>query len=202
VVVPPRGLFAAGKFDQYKRDVPYATLAQAFQMLVRQILVASEAEVDHWRHALLKPLGTNGQLMVNLMCNSFTTEDLPIPEVEFVIGKQPPVVELPPQEARGRFQLVFRRFLPEYPDTNTSSAAPCATTRSNAPISASTSRSLPCFFGHQQSVRRVVRGQREWIDAAVRPPFRQAAPKIGFQTRSGLIALLRIFGEEFHDYGG
>ena len=108
-LVPPRGLFAAGKFDQYKRNVPYATLAQAFQMLVRQILVASEAEVDRWRHALLEALGPNGQLMVNL-----------IPEVEFVIGKQPPVAELPPQEARGRFQLVFRRFLgafarPEHP---------------------------------------------------------------------------------------
>src|SRR6267378_1614675 len=31
VLVPPRGLFASGKFDQYKRDIPYATLAQAFQ---------------------------------------------------------------------------------------------------------------------------------------------------------------------------
>ncbi len=39
VLVPPRGLFAAGKFDQYKRDIPYASLAQAFQTLVRQILV-------------------------------------------------------------------------------------------------------------------------------------------------------------------
>ena len=109
VLVPLRGLFAAGKFDQYKRDVPYATLAQAFQMLVRQILVASEAEVVQWRHSLLEALGPNGQLMVDL-----------IPEVEFVIGKQPPVAELPPQEARGRFQLVFRRFLgvfarPEHP---------------------------------------------------------------------------------------
>jgi PAS domain S-box-containing protein len=100
VLVPPRGLFAAGKFDQYKRDIPYATLAQAFQMLVRQILVKSQAEVDHWRRALLGALGPNGQLIVNL-----------IPEVEFVIGKQPPVADLPPQEARGRFQLVFRRFL-------------------------------------------------------------------------------------------
>jgi PAS domain S-box-containing protein len=100
VLVPPRGLFAAGKFDQYKRDIPYATLAQAFQILVRQILVKSEAEVAKWRHALLEALGPNGQLMVDL-----------IPEVEFVIGKQPPVAELPPQEARGRFQLVFRRFL-------------------------------------------------------------------------------------------
>ena len=109
VLVPPRGLFAAGKFDQYKRYVPYATLTQAFQMLVREILVKSEAEVDHWRHALLEALGPNGQLMVNL-----------IPELEFVIGKQPLVAELPPQEARGRFQLVFRRFLgafarPEHP---------------------------------------------------------------------------------------
>jgi predicted ATPase len=100
VLVPPRGLFASGKFDQFKRDIPYATLAQAFQMLVRQILVKSEAEVDHWRHALLEASGPNGQLMVNL-----------IPELGFVIGEQPPVAELPPQEARNRFQLVFRGFL-------------------------------------------------------------------------------------------
>jgi len=31
VLVSARGLFASGKFDQYKRDIPYATLAQAFQ---------------------------------------------------------------------------------------------------------------------------------------------------------------------------
>jgi len=30
VLVATRGLFASGKFDQYKRDIPYATLAQAF----------------------------------------------------------------------------------------------------------------------------------------------------------------------------
>src|SRR6202035_3110297 len=34
-LIPPRGLFAAGKFDQFKRDIPYATLAHAFQTLVR-----------------------------------------------------------------------------------------------------------------------------------------------------------------------
>ena len=31
VLVPPRGLFASGKFDQYKRNIPYSTLAQAFR---------------------------------------------------------------------------------------------------------------------------------------------------------------------------
>jgi PAS domain S-box-containing protein len=100
VLVLPRGLFAAGKFDQYKRDIPYATLAQAFQTLVRQILVKSEGEMAQWRSVLQEAVGPNGQLMVNL-----------IPEVEFILGKQPLVSELPPQEAQNRFQMVFRRFL-------------------------------------------------------------------------------------------
>ncbi len=41
-----RGLFASGKFDQYKRDIPYATLAQAFQGLVRSLLSQSEAALE------------------------------------------------------------------------------------------------------------------------------------------------------------
>ena len=44
-LVPPRGLFASGKFDQYKRDIPYSTLAQAFQSLVRPLLGKSDAEL-------------------------------------------------------------------------------------------------------------------------------------------------------------
>jgi len=99
-LVTPRGLFASGKFDQYKRDIPYATLAQAFQTLIRQILVKREAEVNQWRGAIQEALGANGQLIVNL-----------IPEVEFIIGKQLAVPDLPPQDARNRFKLVFRRFL-------------------------------------------------------------------------------------------
>jgi serine/threonine protein kinase len=66
-LVPPRGLFASSKFDQYKRDIPYATLAQAFQTLVRQILVKNEAEVGRWRSALAEAVGPNGQLIVNLI---------------------------------------------------------------------------------------------------------------------------------------
>ena len=50
-LVPPRGLFAFGKFDQYKRDVPYATLAQAFNDLIRPLLSKSESELQIWRDA-------------------------------------------------------------------------------------------------------------------------------------------------------
>jgi PAS domain S-box-containing protein len=100
VLVPPRGLFASGKFDQYKRDIPYATLAQAFQGLVRPILGQSETELGRWRDCLREALGPNGPLIVNL-----------VPELELVIGKQPPVPDLPPRDAQNRFQLVVRRFL-------------------------------------------------------------------------------------------
>src|SRR5246127_2795156 len=100
VLVLPRGLFASGKFDQHKRDIPYATVARAFQGLVRQILSKSDKEVNHWRDAILEAVGKNGQLMVNL-----------IPELELVVGKQPPVPELPPEDAQNRFQLVFVRLL-------------------------------------------------------------------------------------------
>jgi PAS domain S-box-containing protein len=109
MLVPPRGLFAAGKFDQYQRDIPYATLARAFQDLMRSLLSKSDAELAPWREALREALFPNGQLMIDL-----------IPALEPLIGPQPPVSELPPQDAQRRFQLVFRRLLgvfarPEHP---------------------------------------------------------------------------------------
>src|SRR6202043_1624367 len=67
VLVPPRGFFASGKFDQYKRDIPYATLGQAFQSLIRPFLGKSEAELNEWREALREALGPNGRLMVDLV---------------------------------------------------------------------------------------------------------------------------------------
>ena len=56
VLVSPGGLFASGKFDQYKRDIPYSTLAQAFQGLIRSLLSKSEAELNDWRDALREAL--------------------------------------------------------------------------------------------------------------------------------------------------
>ena len=109
MLVPSRGLFASGKFDQYRRDVPYSTLVQAFQGLVRTLLGKSDAALDAWRRAILEALGPNGRLMVDL-----------VPELKLIIGEQPPATELPPQQAKNRFQLVFRQFVavfaqPEHP---------------------------------------------------------------------------------------
>lgn len=99
-LVPPRGLFAAGKFDQYKRDVPYVTLAQAFQSLLLPLLTKDESELSKWRDALREAVDSNGQLIVDL-----------VPALRFIIGEQPPVPEVSPQDAQARFQLVFARFI-------------------------------------------------------------------------------------------
>jgi len=108
-LVPPHGLFASGKFDQYKRDIPYATLAQAFQSLVRPLLGKSDTVLSGWRDAFLEALGANARLMVDI-----------VPELKLIIGEQPPAPELQAQDAQRRFQLVFRRFIgvfarPEHP---------------------------------------------------------------------------------------
>jgi PAS domain S-box-containing protein len=108
-LVASRGLFASGKFDQYKRDIPYSTLVQALRSLVRPLLGKSDAELNSWRDDFMKALDPNGQLMVDL-----------VPELKLIIGEQAPLPDLPQQQAQARFQLVFRRFIsvfarPEHP---------------------------------------------------------------------------------------
>ena len=99
-LVPPRGLFASGKFDQLKRDIPYATLVQALQSLIRPLLSRSDAELARWREAFQEALAPKGRLIVNL-----------VPELKLVVGELPPVPELEPQQAQSRFQLTMRRFI-------------------------------------------------------------------------------------------
>ncbi|WGD50329.1 AAA family ATPase [Bradyrhizobium sp. CB1650] len=108
-LVPLSGMFASGKFDQYKRDIPYSTLVQALQRLVRPLLSKEEAELRDWRDAVQKAVGPNGQLICDLVA-----------ELKLIIGEQAPVPPLPPQDAQRRFQLVFRRLIgvfarPEHP---------------------------------------------------------------------------------------
>ncbi len=93
-------LFASGKSDQFKLDIPYPAIATALQGLVRRLLGLSGAELERWRRQLQEALGPNGQLMVNL-----------VPELAVIIGEQLPPPDLPPLEAQSRFHVVFRRFL-------------------------------------------------------------------------------------------
>lgn len=99
-LVAQQGLFITGKSDQLKQNVPYASLIQAFGDLARQIIAEGEATVAAWRDRLVAALGPNGQVVIDL-----------IPEVQLIIGPQPPVPALPPTESQNRFNLVFQQFV-------------------------------------------------------------------------------------------
>ena len=99
-ITQKRGHFIAGKFDQFQRNIPYSALIQAFQGLVRQLLASSTEEIERWRTALLQALTPNAQVIIDV-----------IPDVEVIIGSQPSVPELSPQEAQTRFNLVFQNFI-------------------------------------------------------------------------------------------
>ena len=108
-VVARHGFFVSGKFEQLKRDIPYAPLIRAFQDLVRQTAAGGVERMEAWRAKLRVALGPNGRLITDA-----------IPEVERLVGEQPPVPDLGPAEAHERFVYVFRNFVgtfagPEHP---------------------------------------------------------------------------------------
>ncbi|MGI0483991.1 AAA family ATPase, partial [Pantanalinema rosaneae CENA516] len=101
--------FVSGKFDQFKRNLPYASLIQAFQELMRHLLAESNATIASWRTKLLVALGANAQIIIDV-----------IPEVEQIIGSQPSVAVLNSFESQSRFNRVFQQFIrvfsqPEHP---------------------------------------------------------------------------------------
>ena len=91
---------ARGKFDQYKRDIPYATLAEALQGFFRKILTQHEDEVARWRDRVRDVVGSNGQLIVPLVA-----------ELGVLLGPQPEVLEVSVEEAKLRFNLLLQRIL-------------------------------------------------------------------------------------------
>ena len=100
MLVARRVAVASGKFDQSRRGVPYVPIAQAFRALIAGQLGRSEAELAVFRDRLRDALGPNAQIVVDL-----------VPELELVVGRQPPVAALPPRDHKARVHLVLRRFI-------------------------------------------------------------------------------------------
>jgi predicted ATPase/serine phosphatase RsbU (regulator of sigma subunit)/tRNA A-37 threonylcarbamoyl transferase component Bud32 len=99
-IVSQHGYFISGKFDQLKRDIPYAAISQAFQDLIRQLLSEPEASLQTWKAEILEALGSSGQAIVDI-----------IPEVEQIIGKQPLLESLGAAESQNRLNLFFKKFV-------------------------------------------------------------------------------------------
>ncbi len=95
-----RGFFVVGKFDQFPRDKPYSAFVSAFRDLVRQLLTESESQLNQWRDRILDAVDTNAGVVTEV-----------IPELELIIGPQPPVPHLDLLGSTNRFDLTFRNFI-------------------------------------------------------------------------------------------
>ncbi|HIK16430.1 MAG TPA: EAL domain-containing protein [Leptolyngbyaceae cyanobacterium M33_DOE_097] len=99
-IVRQQGYFIKGKFDQFNRNIPFSAFLSALHDLISQLLSESDCQLQQWRTHILQALGNNGQLLIDA-----------IPDLEQIIGPQPPVVELAGNAAQTRFNLVFQKFI-------------------------------------------------------------------------------------------
>jgi histidine kinase len=99
-IIEKRAIFISGKFDQFKRNIPYFSFIEAFNDLISSLLSESEEKIEFWRKRLSLVLGENGGLITEV-----------IPYLEKVIGKQPPIPKLQPAESEFRFRGVMLDFI-------------------------------------------------------------------------------------------
>ncbi|BAY16471.1 two-component hybrid sensor and regulator [Anabaenopsis circularis NIES-21] len=98
-IVRQRGYFIKGKYDQFQRNIPLGAFVQAFRDLIGQILTESDTQIQQWKNKILAAVGENGGVIVEV-----------IPELEIIIGQQPPAIELSGTAAQNRFNLLFQKF--------------------------------------------------------------------------------------------
>ena len=99
-ITSSKGYFLSGKYDQYNRNLPFSAIIQVFTNLIRLFLTESPESIDTWKSKILGALGSNGKVVTDV-----------IPELEYIIGEQPPIAELGSQENSNRFYLVFQNFI-------------------------------------------------------------------------------------------
>ncbi len=92
------GCFISGKFDQFRRGIPYSALTEAIGQRLRQILNQPEETLAQWKESLSAAIGDYGQLLTDM-----------IPELALIIKPQPLLEALPSNEFEARFNSLMRR---------------------------------------------------------------------------------------------
>jgi predicted ATPase/signal transduction histidine kinase len=103
-----KSFFISGKYDQYKANIPYSAILEAFQDLIQQILTENDDVIAMWRERLKMALGNNVGVITEV-----------VPELKFIIGERAAAQEFDSQETQNRFNFFFQRFISLYatPDT-------------------------------------------------------------------------------------
>lgn len=92
--------FIRGKFGTHQTAQPYDIWIQVIRKLIRQLLTEGKLQAEVWKLRILQAVEDYGKILIER-----------VPELELLIGQQPPVQPLPPVEAQERFHLIMNRFI-------------------------------------------------------------------------------------------
>lgn len=95
-----KGYFVYGKYELLKRNIPYFAIIQALRRLVKLWLTEEALFLQTLKSRLLQSLGDNGKIISAV-----------IPELELIIGTQPPLPEVGQKEAQTRFNQTWLKFI-------------------------------------------------------------------------------------------
>ena len=99
-IIQSKGTFLSGKFDQFKKDIPYYAFIEAIQEFLKNLLSEPEEKMNYWRERILNVLGENASLITEV-----------VPLLSKIIGKQSQVAKLQPAQQESRFHMAVIDFI-------------------------------------------------------------------------------------------
>lgn len=99
-IIQNQGIFISGKFDQFKKDIPYYAFIEGFQEFIKTILSEPEEKITLWKKRISSALGNNAALITEV-----------IPLLSSLMDQQPAVPKLQPAEQEARFHMVMLDFI-------------------------------------------------------------------------------------------
>lgn len=99
-VIQNGGVFISGKFEQFKKNIPYSALIEAIEEKIRNILAEGNKSIRFWKSKIEETLGQNTALIVEV-----------IPSLELITGEKQTIAVLQPAEQEFRFKMVLLDFI-------------------------------------------------------------------------------------------
>jgi histidine kinase len=99
-IIQQQGTFIGGKFDQYKKDIPYYAFIEAIKEFIKNLLAEPDVKINAWKERISFALSDNARLITDV-----------IPQLSRIIENTTPVSKLQPAEQESRFNMVLLDFI-------------------------------------------------------------------------------------------
>ncbi|MEK7432453.1 MAG: protein kinase [Cyanobacteriota bacterium] len=76
IISSKKSPFLLATFDKFKSETPYFSIFQAFQELIRRLLIESQEKIIFWKNKLINELGEDLSVIIDNL-----------PEIEYITGK-------------------------------------------------------------------------------------------------------------------